>query len=122
MALSTACSFGISLIPVSPSGRTMCATEVQANMAIPPSTPARRTAWSYCLLDSGYYATGRRRVQLTLAFDSGSLLRSRISSLDQVLQPRELLHQHRIDRRRPCIHARGEIAGDGVGKLQLGAV
>src|ERR1700690_1752907 len=29
------------LIPAAPSGRTRCATDIQANMAIPPKAPAR---------------------------------------------------------------------------------
>jgi hypothetical protein len=42
IALSTADSFGISLIPASPRGKNRCAIEVQINMAIPPKIPARR--------------------------------------------------------------------------------
>src|SRR4029077_18896090 len=42
IAAKTACSFGISRMPASPSGRAMCAIDVQINMAIPPKTPAIR--------------------------------------------------------------------------------
>src|ERR1700730_4122113 len=42
IAAKTACSFGISRMPASPSGRAMCAIDVQINMASPPKTPAAR--------------------------------------------------------------------------------
>src|SRR5258708_9830428 len=41
-AARTACSLGISLMPASPRGNTMCAIDVQINMATAPRIPARR--------------------------------------------------------------------------------
>src|SRR5689334_9442148 len=43
MALNTAGSLAISWTPVSPSGSTTCANDIQKNIATPPNRPARTT-------------------------------------------------------------------------------
>src|SRR6266704_3536371 len=53
MALSTEASFGISLIPVCPSGDIMWATDIHTNMAMPPSMPASRMRLDINLLVGG---------------------------------------------------------------------
>src|SRR5262245_33320762 len=46
MALSTGPSLGISLTPISPSGRNSCATNNQQNITAPPRIPAITTRFA----------------------------------------------------------------------------
>src|SRR2546428_13970785 len=57
-AAMTVDSFGISRIPASPSGRTMCAIEVQMNMAMPPRMPAIKILMSESMRDAGWKRKG----------------------------------------------------------------
>src|SRR5260370_6051346 len=61
MAATTADSFGISLMPVSPNGSIMCAIDVQMNMTTPPSIPAKKMRVLMAELQRRKWKLGRKK-------------------------------------------------------------
>src|SRR6266513_1130978 len=121
MAERTADSFGISLMPVSPNGRNMCAIDVQINMATPPRIPARRifisrkadreernlegqnkeirpifvgaSAWQLARMES------RGRAQLSMTLPSSESTSTRLARLAQTTNARTKVKRRNFHRR-----------------------